>query len=292
MRRACASVTILGAVAAALLAPGALAAPGGLGNTITVEKRGNGSGTVTSSPAGISCGQFCSATFPPGVLVKLTATPASGSIFTGWNGGGCVGTGSCLTGAAASGTIVATFSTAGYALTVRVRGSGRVSSAPAGIACPAECSYTFASGTQVSLKADPRPGAAFLGWGGECSGSGGCAVAITRAQSVTARFSVADVEAEIVSTRFRQNGPPGARRVLLVRIEAGEPLARIAVRVRRAGVTLASAVVRDLDRGASVVRVPVRNAVAPGPARLRVTFTSAAGARAAQVRRIRVPPLR
>lgn len=277
---------------AALLTPGALAAPEGLGNTITIEKRGNGSGTVTSSPAGIDCGQFCSATFPPGVLVRLTAAPASGSIFTGWNGGGCLGTGSCTTGTTAGGTIVATFSTAGYALTVRVRGSGRVASSPAGIACPAACNYTFASGTQVRLNADPRPGATFLGWDGECSGAGGCAVAITRAQSVTARFSVADVEAAIVSTRFRQNGRPGARRVLRVRIATGEALANIVVRVRRAGVTLASAVVRDVDRGTSVVRVPVRNAVVSGPARLRATFTSAAGARAAQTRAIRIPPLR
>lgn len=292
MRRTHVSVAILVALTAALLAPGAPADPHGLGNTITVEKRGNGSGTVTSSPAGISCGRFCSATFPPGVLVKLTATPAPGSTFTGWNGGGCVGTGSCTTGATAGGTIVATFSTAGYTLSVNVRGSGRVSSSPAGIACPARCDHTFASGTQVSLRARPRPGAEFLGWGGECSGRGGCVVAITRAQSVTARFSVANVEAAIVSTRFRQSGPPGARRVLRVRVEAGETLARIAVRVRRAGVTLASVVVRDVDRGTSVVRVPLRNAVAPGSARVHATFTSATGARATQSRAIRIPALR
>jgi hypothetical protein len=288
VRTACA---ILAASLAAVLAPGALAAPQGLGSTITVVKQGNGNGTVTSNPAGISCGSLCSATFPSGLLVRLTATPAAGSIFFGWNGGSCVGSGPCTVGTTADATIQAIFYTAGYPLEVDVRGSGRVTSNPAGIACPEACSYTFAAGTQVRLRADPVAGATFLGWGGECSGTGACTVAITRAQSVTARFSVANVEARIVSTRFRQNGPPGARRVLQVRLAAEARLARVVVRVRRGSVTLASTVARDVD-GRTTVRLPIRNAIVPGPARLRVTFASAAGEQAAQTRTIRIPALR
>jgi hypothetical protein len=62
-------------------------------NTLTVNK--TGSGTVSSSPAGIDCGSACSHAFAIGTKVTLTANPASGSKFTGWSGGGCSGTGTC-----------------------------------------------------------------------------------------------------------------------------------------------------------------------------------------------------
>jgi hypothetical protein len=64
------------------------------GSTLTVAKSGTGSGTVTSSPSGIDCGSTCSATYNENTLVTLTATPATGSTFTGWSGG-CTGTGTC-----------------------------------------------------------------------------------------------------------------------------------------------------------------------------------------------------
>ena len=54
----------------------------------------SGSGTVTSSPAGINCGATCSFGFNLGVTVTLTATADSGSEFKGWSGA-CAGTGSC-----------------------------------------------------------------------------------------------------------------------------------------------------------------------------------------------------
>jgi List-Bact-rpt repeat protein len=62
---------------------------------LTVLKDGAGSGTVTSSPAGIDCGAGCSAEFVNGAKVTLTATPAAGSTFAGWSGGGCSGTAPC-----------------------------------------------------------------------------------------------------------------------------------------------------------------------------------------------------
>jgi protein MpaA len=74
-----------------------------------VALAGTGSGTVTSSPAGIDCGSTCSAVFPSGTEVSLTATPASGSTFAGWSGAGCLGTGSCQVTMSAAESVTATF---------------------------------------------------------------------------------------------------------------------------------------------------------------------------------------
>lgn len=81
-------------------------------HTLTVEKSGTGSGTVTSSPAGIDCGSSCStssSSFAAGTAVTLTATPDSGSAFAGWSGGGCSGTGPCTVTMSSDQTVTATF---------------------------------------------------------------------------------------------------------------------------------------------------------------------------------------
>jgi hypothetical protein len=61
---------------------------------LNVSAAGGGSGSVTSTPGGISCGGTCRADYDGGTVVALTATPDSGSIFAGWRGD-CWGTGAC-----------------------------------------------------------------------------------------------------------------------------------------------------------------------------------------------------
>lgn len=61
-------------------------APSGVSFNVSVSKTGLGGGTVTSSPAGISCGGSCSASFVSNTVVNLTATPDANSSFTGWSG--------------------------------------------------------------------------------------------------------------------------------------------------------------------------------------------------------------
>ena len=61
---------------------------------LTVSKSGTGSGTVASVAPGISCGADCSETYTVPGMVALTATPAAGSIFTGWLGA-CTGRAGC-----------------------------------------------------------------------------------------------------------------------------------------------------------------------------------------------------
>src|SRR5207244_10475332 len=77
--------------------------------SLTVSKAGTGSGTVASTPAGITCGTDCSETYLSGTLVTLTAAPDAGSVFTGWSGGACTGTGPCTVTLGAATTVTATF---------------------------------------------------------------------------------------------------------------------------------------------------------------------------------------
>ncbi len=161
-------------------------------HTLTISKTGSGSGSVASSPAGINCGATCVASFNEGAVVTLTATPAAGSAFTGWSGGGCSGTGTCQVTMSADRSVTATF-TVTHTLTVTKSGtgSGSVSSSPAGIDCGATCSTSFNEGTVVTLTATPAAGSTFTGWSGAgCSGTGTCTVTMSGDQSVTATFTV------------------------------------------------------------------------------------------------------
>lgn len=76
---------------------------------LMVTKGGAGSGTVTSSPAGIDCGAGCTARFDPGAVVTLTATAPAGSEFAGWSGEGCSGIGTCQVTMTVARSVTATF---------------------------------------------------------------------------------------------------------------------------------------------------------------------------------------
>jgi Zn-dependent metalloprotease len=85
-----------------------------LAQTLTVTKTGNGAsyGTVTSSPAGISCGSTCSTSFAYNTVVTLSASAGSSSSFTGWSGEGCSGTDTCQVTMSQARAVTATFTAA------------------------------------------------------------------------------------------------------------------------------------------------------------------------------------
>jgi hypothetical protein len=63
--------------------------------TVTINKIGAGTGTVTSTPAGISCGSTCQATYAYATAVTLSAAPDANQYFMGWDSTACTGTGIC-----------------------------------------------------------------------------------------------------------------------------------------------------------------------------------------------------
>jgi uncharacterized repeat protein (TIGR02543 family) len=162
------------------------------GQRLTVTKAGNGSGTVTSSAAGINCGTACSTTFEIGSSVVLTATPAVGTSFAGWTGSGCSGTGTCTVPINAAKSVTATFTLQSRKLTVKKSGNGvgKVTSAPAGLSCPKACLASFLYGTSLKLTATPSKKAVFSGWTGDCTGKAKtCALSMTADHTATAKFT-------------------------------------------------------------------------------------------------------
>src|SRR6202050_59848 len=168
-----------------------LSGTGGTALSVTV----NGSGTVTSVPAGINCPTTCSAVFAGNGQITLTAVPSAGSVFAGWGGDVCEGTASCTFTITAATSVTANFNVSpnlGLMVTEAGTGTGMVTSAPAGISCPTTCSANFASGTQVTLTASASANSTFAGWsGGGCTGAGTCMVTVTAATAVTATFNSA-----------------------------------------------------------------------------------------------------
>ena len=76
--------------------------------TLTLTKAGLGTGTVSSSPAGISCGSTCTHAFAHGTGVTLTAFASARSSFAGWSGD-CSGTALCTLTMSANRAVTAKF---------------------------------------------------------------------------------------------------------------------------------------------------------------------------------------
>jgi fibronectin type 3 domain-containing protein len=70
---------------------------------------GTGSGSVTSTPAGIDCGATCVAVFETGASVTLTAVPGAGSILEAWSGCGSSAATTCTVALSAPASVTATF---------------------------------------------------------------------------------------------------------------------------------------------------------------------------------------
>jgi len=141
--------------------------------TLSVETAGDGSGTVETSPSGISCATSCQAQFGTDQIIYLSATPDEGSVFGGWSGDE-----DCLDGIITPDGdkhCIATFNVEGEPNTEEITltvtkaggGTGTVVTSPAGIDCGSVCTGTFLKFSRIELSAVPDTGSVFLGWSGD-----------------------------------------------------------------------------------------------------------------------------
>lgn len=191
---------------------------GRLNDKLVVTQAGDGSGLVRSNPAGIACEPAtpadCSARFPDGTSVTLTAQPHDGSQFAGWSGA-CIGTGACVvrvsSGVFHIGNVIvneennvqALFTrpptrdrprlTRGLLVTRLGNGDGQVRTMPrsAGIDCGQDCTALAATGSRVRLLATAAAGSRFVRWRGACATPTAltCEVTMSRDWHVSATFA-------------------------------------------------------------------------------------------------------
>jgi Tol biopolymer transport system component len=162
---------------------------------LKVVKNGSGTGTVTSAPAGISCGSTCSATFPENEVVKLTGVPGANTQPVEWTGCDAVtGSNECEVTMSAAREVTATFTLVKHSLTVTKSGPGpgTVTGGSAGepdtINCGPICGHEYPHGTLVTLQGtgNPRP----AHWTGcdTVNGADECEVTLIGAKLVDAEF--------------------------------------------------------------------------------------------------------
>lgn len=187
--------------------PSGVASPSTTGTSylLTVTISGAGNAVVQSTPAGINCPTNCSARFPAGTVVTLTALASAptGGYETHFNGfsGACAGT-TCTIQMDQSATVASSFALIPQFATLTVVKSGPdagglfISSAvppnsSTGIYCGPTCSASFQIGTTVTLYPVQAIGTVFTGWSGACTGTDLCVLTITGPATVTATYSSA-----------------------------------------------------------------------------------------------------
>lgn len=159
--------------------------------SVTVTSVAGGMGSITSLPTGINCSGDCSEEYSRGTSVTLTATPDSGSVFTGWSGA-CYGEGTCELQVMDNLVATATFQPVGTIHEIQVSksgsGDGTVTSSPGTIDCGTSCHDYFLEGSSTTLRATPDIRSSFTGWSGDCSGTGECQLTLDGDHLVTATF--------------------------------------------------------------------------------------------------------
>jgi hypothetical protein len=187
--------------------------------TIDVGLVSSGSGRITSSPAGLDCALTlgvksgtCSyrVVWPlsvPYQSFKILFTPADSSLACD-PGGACGRPGevwaessSLEPGKHFSTRVVFVYRSVTLTVTTSGVGTGKVTSAPAGIDCGTTCSAKLGYGTKTTLTATPDAGAAFKQWTGACNGQGAtCKLTVKDDVSTNAVFDLATTSTTTTTT--------------------------------------------------------------------------------------------
>jgi hypothetical protein len=189
---------------------------------LAISLAGVGRGSVSGQ--GVSCPSLCSANYPTGTSVTLTAKPASGSTFTGFSGD-CTGSAPCQmtldTPKSVTATFAANVNQPSFRLSVSLGGLGGGTVRGAGISCPPHCSESYTPATAVSLLATPEKGSVLAGWGGACKGTKECQVTMRANESVKATFAEAGARSLVNITHLAVDR---RRHLVIVRFETRLPV--------------------------------------------------------------------
>lgn len=170
---------------------------------LTVTLTGFGQGQASSVPTGISCATgTCSAGFPLGVDVTLTASNDASNMFVTW-GGLCSGTGSCVVASPGDGTVTLEFvPTSAKKITITAAGTSAsfsfvLNSSTNAILgrCTGSCLVYIPVNTQTMLYGYSP--STFASWMGDCSATtSGCnlgTVTSDRAVTITSNADAHEV---------------------------------------------------------------------------------------------------
>ncbi len=144
---------------------------------LTINKAGQGDGSVTSTDGILQCGDVCEANYSAGQTVTLIASPDASSSFTGWGPecGGNTSAGTITLGDADT-TCTANFAPKPLPQLIinkAGQGGGTVTSAEGQLQCGDVCAANYMAGNTVTLMASPDANSLFAGWGPECDNSNG-----------------------------------------------------------------------------------------------------------------------
>jgi len=153
-----------------------------------------GSGTVTSNPAGINCGNGatdCEKNYLEGTSVDLSAKALSPATFGSWTGCDSVIGTRCTVNMNAAKTPKVTFNSGQPGLTVTKSGTGTGTVTGAGINCGSDCNEAYNYSGTVILTAIPDATSTFIVWT-NCNSANGtqCTVNTSGSKTVEAMFSI------------------------------------------------------------------------------------------------------
>ncbi len=153
--------------------------------TLTVTKTGAGSGGVTTDGGDLTwTGPVGTRAFPHGSSAILIAAADPGSVFTGWSGETCAGTGTCTLNMTKAMSVTAAFE-ATHVVTVATIGTGTGTVTGAG---------PYVHGQTATLVATASADSHFTGWGGDCGTATDLSIGVVvdADKACTARFSADD----------------------------------------------------------------------------------------------------
>ncbi len=181
------------------------------GATATLEivfaSNSTGSGTVSSTPAGLNCNLkqdgVCQAVFPIGSTITLTASPAALSSFAAWEG--CEGNAlTCQLTLTEDKTVQVRFVPVRNTLTVQKAGDGKgrvTSGTPPDIDCGKACVASYEGEVTFRLRAEAEVGSSFVAWSNNCTlVSSLCEVKIGGGKGATVTATFRKIPPPVINT--------------------------------------------------------------------------------------------